>query len=401
MRNSPAHETLVNKCVSIIATNFVLMPVLDRVPTRLRERVLKRLPADLDLSVGGTFIHDESYWRRRCTVEKKWKDCIIADHGYSWKQTFFERNLQDVLERFGDASDQEEVIRKIRESRDYVFSLTVSQLLTHPDLSILFDNLHNLTDLSLTYGVKRLRLRYNRALFGMKSVDAESLANCLKTTNTLCRLSLTSNLIDDDLLEILMSGLGSNSTVTHLDLSHNSVSDLGVQILSDILGKNSILSTLILSNNQIGAEGGRVLGHLLSENRSLTCLDLRLNRLGDIGAAAIFKATTYNKSLRRCNLGSNAIGFEAASTLRDAIASENFSLQSIDLSANDFVDSDVSMLLPALRSNRTLVQCDLRMNKISQGSESLSEIASFLRRNEEIIFGAVERDIETGESKGK
>ena len=37
-------------------------------------------------------------------------------------------------------------------SQDYIFSLNITQLLAHPDLAILFDNLRNLSKLSLTYG---------------------------------------------------------------------------------------------------------------------------------------------------------------------------------------------------------------------------------------------------------
>jgi len=395
-RKNAGSESLVDTCARVVASNFSTMPFLDRVPPRHQDKVIRRLPTDLDLTVAAAYVHSESYWKRCCIEGKGWNDCEILKHGFSWKQTFFERNLQEALEDYDeDRNSNEELIATIKASKDYVFSLTITQLLTHPDLAMLFDNLHNLSSLTLTYGVKRLRLRYNRTLFGMKLSDAESLASCLKTTTTLCHLSLTSNIIDDDNLEVLMSGLAENCTVTSLDLSHNKITDLGVQILSDILGKNSVLSSLDLCNNQIQSEGGRVLGHLLSENQSLTSLNLRLNRLGDIGAGAIFRALSYNDTLTHCNVSGNLIGLDAIKTLATSMRERKFCLKWLDLSANELNDEAADLLQSALEKNTTLTGLDMRANRLTKGSSAISEINSLLRRNER--RSATTR----GESKGK
>lgn len=42
-------------------------------------------------------IADEDYWQRRACA--RWKNCDTSAHGRSWKQLFFERNLQEALEQ--------------------------------------------------------------------------------------------------------------------------------------------------------------------------------------------------------------------------------------------------------------------------------------------------------------
>ena len=75
---------------------------------------------------------------------------------------------------------EEEILAHLDASQDYVFQLRVGQLLSHIDLSVLFDKLPNLSRLSLTYGVNVVGMSYQRSLFGMKMVDASTLAVALK-----------------------------------------------------------------------------------------------------------------------------------------------------------------------------------------------------------------------------
>ena len=50
------------------------------------------LPLDLDLELAGAYLTDEDYWRRR--AELRWGNSRVDAHGKSWKQLFFELNLQ-------------------------------------------------------------------------------------------------------------------------------------------------------------------------------------------------------------------------------------------------------------------------------------------------------------------
>lgn len=382
-------ETLLDRCVDVIAENLLDMPVLEDVPKRHRDEILRRVTTDTGLHIFSIHVHSEAFWKRCCLESKNWNDCVLSEHGFSWKQAYFERNLQSILENFDTkVRSEDELAIDVKSSRDYIFSLTIKQMLSHPDLHILFDHLHNLTNLTLTYGVKRLRLRYNRALFGMKLSDAESLSSCLRTTSVLCHLGLPCNAIDDDLLEVLVSGLKENETITHLDLSHNKITDVGVQILSEVLSKDSIITTLNLSNNHIQKDGGRMIGHILGENRTMTVLNLSLNRLGDVGASALFKAIGLNDSIIECNVSGNSIGYDGALVLANSLRFKHSVLRHLDVSANDFTDSDLKMLCESIEENFVLKSFDARMNKTTEdGAHDVTRLIDIvLRRNNALRY---------------
>ena len=101
--------------------------------------------------------------------------------------------------------------------------LSVSFLSNAIVLSSLFIQLPNLTKLDITYGVKKIGMKYDRMLFGMKVIytsqcnlpgfgdaqisDANCLAKSILDSENMTTLILQSNLVDDDLLRMLMTGL--------------------------------------------------------------------------------------------------------------------------------------------------------------------------------------------------
>ena len=152
-RDRPSDESLLFKAARVIAANFEKEPQnMDSVPKRCREKVLELLPTNFNIQIASANVHSEKYWKRCCDL--RWKgNCVKSLHGNSWKQTYFEKYLQDLLESFDSKSgdDDDTLKESIEAASDYVFSLKITQLLTHPDLSLIFDKLHNLSDLTLTY----------------------------------------------------------------------------------------------------------------------------------------------------------------------------------------------------------------------------------------------------------
>lgn len=76
---------------------------------------------------------------------------------------------------------------------------------------------------SLTYGLRNTGMNYDRAMFGMKLPDCRSVARMLEKSETLVTLALPGNLLEDDKIRMIASGLVDNHSVTDLDLSHNKV----------------------------------------------------------------------------------------------------------------------------------------------------------------------------------
>lgn len=109
------------------------------------------LPSDLPLNITGALINRESYWKR-CSLER-WPINETTNHGSSWKQLYFEKNLKEYLEEFDpavtSAADFEELLET---SRDFVYRLVLDQLPSHMELELLFAKLPKLVALQLTYG---------------------------------------------------------------------------------------------------------------------------------------------------------------------------------------------------------------------------------------------------------
>jgi len=197
------------------------------------------------------------------------------------------------------------LLDQIAAVQDFVFSLRLDQLPSHLDAELILSRLPNLTSLYMTYGMRHLGMRYDRSLFGMRISDADSLARCLRMTDSLTHLALPCNMIDDGTLVVLTAGLLENHTITHLDLSHNAITSHGVQVLAHMLRAPSQLAALNLSDNKIDDAAGKPLGTALAGNDSLEELILRLNGMGDDGAKALLEGCVGNATLTTLSLSSN------------------------------------------------------------------------------------------------
>ena len=363
--------------------NFDKNPNIDGLPEKLLPRLVDQLSLSLPVNVSSAFVHSESYWKRCCLEGKGWKNCQISEHGLTWKQTFFEKFIEEELENFDpNVHDIDELRMKLEAAEDYVFNLTIKQLMSHMDLSHIFSRLPNPSKMELTYGVKQIKMNYERSLFGMKISDADSLKQCIKTTDVLTTLMLPANLIDDDLLRQLMGGLINNSTITHLDFSHNKITNHGARLLAKLLGSRSVLTCLNLADNQIHAEGGKYLGRALRRNESLIELNLRLNRLTDHGGKALLQGLRDNGSLQLLNLSANSLSSESAEELSILFQFDHTALAAIDMSNNELADGEFSQLESALGRNMSLTSLDLRNNKSSAESDALDRISQIVRKNE-------------------
>lgn len=154
------------------------------------------------MKVAARSIDYEFYWEECCIA--KIPNCKKENHGNSYKQMFIEKYLENLLENHKTEGNLTNLIQEISSCRYDCFCLNITQLLSHLEMNYVFDNLPNLAFLSLTYGAKHVGMEYDRQLFGMKMSDARVFSECLRTTNSLVKLSLPCNLIDDDLIAILL-----------------------------------------------------------------------------------------------------------------------------------------------------------------------------------------------------
>jgi hypothetical protein len=273
--------------------------------------ITKQLSTDIEPIIGAKFVFDENFWKRCCVEKFGWNNCNLIEHGLLWKQLYFEKYIQARLEDFDPATEAIDDLYELLDAcMDYIFTITFRQLPSHIEMSEICSLLPNLTKLNLTYGVKKIGMNYERMLFGMKISDATSLARYFESTDTLTTLIMIGNMINDDLLRMLMTGLIKNNSITHIDVSHNKITNHGARLLSKILGENCVLSTLNLADNQIHTEGGRYIARGLRDNESLLSLNLRLNRLGDEGCKLLLEGLQDNITLKDLNISSNSAGHQ-------------------------------------------------------------------------------------------
>lgn len=136
-----------------------------------------------------------------------------------------------------------------------IFSLRITQLPSHLNVSLLFKYLRNLTNLSITYGAKHLGTRYERVAFGIMINDASNLEDSIRLTRSLVSLSLPGNMIDKDIIQRLIRSLILNTSITQLDLSHNLLGDLGGRRIAKYIVHTKILTHLNLCDNNVYSTG--------------------------------------------------------------------------------------------------------------------------------------------------
>lgn len=306
-------ETLATRCLSVIVANFERIDITSRaaeaIPAHQIAEITAQLPLTLSPLVTAGRVHGEAYWKRASLNAFGWASCRLGEHGMRWKRLFFEKLLQREIEQ---CDGLPESVARLEEllvaAADFVYTIRLEQLPSHMPVDALFARAHNLTKIDLCYGVNKIGMQYDRALFGMKLPDAVALEKVFRQSACLTTVVLSRSIVDDDLLRLLFVGLERNRSITHLDLSHNKVTDFGVQLLCKLLGEDSVLCSLDLSDNLVFREGGRHLGRALSGNSSLDRLNLRLNRLEDAGCAELLKAMLLNDSLRELNISANLAG---------------------------------------------------------------------------------------------
>jgi hypothetical protein len=381
---NPAHEKLITKCIRVVVENFDERPVREVIPPPLMAEITKSLPSHLSPVVGAKYIYNESYWKRCCVDKFGWHNCQLDEHNLLWKQVYFEKLLQERLEDFDAVTEHEDSLYEFIDAcMDYIFTLKFRQLPSHLELFEIASLLPNLTKLDVVYGIKKIGMNYERLLFGMKISDATSLAKIFDQSETLTTVILAGNLIDDDLLRMLMTGLIKNNTITHLDVSHNKITNHGARLLSKLLGDNSVLTTLDLSDNMVHAEGGRYLARGLRENDSLLQLNLRLNRLGDEGCSLLLEGLRDNTSLTDLNIASNAAGAQTSQVLFSILRDPEHNITALDISGNEFAAEHFELMRVSLANNRVLTSVDVRRNTGSaQAVKSIAEIERMVHNNE-------------------
>ena len=156
-------------------------------------------------------------------------------------------------------------------------------------------------------------------------------------------------------ISTLAEALKTNETVQKLGLDDNGITDIGV--LAEALKANQTLHTLGLWDNEITEVGA--LAGALKTNQTLHFLSLGGNRITEVGALA--EALKTNQTLHTLGLNGNQITNIRA--LAEALMT-NQTLQWLGLDGNEIVD--ICALTEALKTNQTLQGLGLERATLSE-----------------------------------
>lgn len=394
-------------CLKHIIGNFDSNPLLQQLLPRHKTKVLSNLAVNIPLLVTANLITDENYWQRCCKT--RWMICDVSLYKNSWKRMFFEKNLEEIIEKFVPGSDQFKLIETLQLSKDYIRCLDIKQLLPpikepaifgdddfsdsesdigdipscdHFDFNLAIEMLPKLEELHLTYGVKDCGMNFEWNLFEFTSKDCSLLAKAIKNCSNLRVFHLHKSKVNDEKARILISHLLDHPTVEILNLSYNKLSDSSARAFGKLLNGHSILTELDLSDNQISFPGGAAIGHALGKNTTLKKLNLRLNRLQDEGCQSLCRALLKNTTLTHLNVGSNNIGVASAPLIGQVLV-YNKVLTSFNLSCNKLDENGGKTIQEGMEDNTTITDVDLRLTEIGQECEYC--VNQLLKNNREAI----------------
>jgi len=203
----------------------------------------------------------------------------------------------------------------------------------------------------------------------------------------LTQLNLGKNRLTEQDLKHLTSALPQCPTLTEVNLWGCELSDEQVTAISSVitnthikelnLGNNpkikstflehlesSKVTTLNLSWNDLGDEGAKNVASLLSTNKSITSLDLSAVNFKDDEIAILISALLgNNNTLQYLNIQNNQISAKSFRLLSQLLKT-NRSLTYLSLRALYLGNEGVDLLSDGLLSNKTLLTLDLQNNNI-------------------------------------
>ncbi|XP_051908406.1 dynein regulatory complex subunit 5 isoform X1 [Hippocampus zosterae] len=382
-------------CLECIVRNFEGTPIYKELIPSQRDFVQARLSPSLPLPVTANLVDDGVYWRRCC--EQRWEICDVSHYNHSWKQMFFERHLENIIEHFIPETTPLRIIsEEIPLCEAYVRRLNISQMLPpikeakvgigdtvdwlsdtdsdaahmeHFDFRTLLNQLSCLEEFHLTYWVKQCGMNFEWKMFEMAERDSETLAMALESCKTLKVVRLYESHIDDQKCKLLAKHLVDHPSLRELNLSHNVIGDKGAKAVGKLLN-SSKLEILNLSDNIIRDVGASAIAEALFNNCTLLSLNLRINRVTDEGGQATAKALLNNSTLLHLHLGANLLTGPTAILLSEALV-KNQTLKTINLSCNKLGVDGGKALEEAIAQNSCLTECDVRLTDIDEQSASI------------------------------
>ena len=160
-------KSLKQICLDKLANNIVpYISLIDKLSNSTKDILFRMMEISYNIELTFRNIDNEDYWQRACNIIFK-KNLIIYDHGCSWKQTFAENMVENILINYDKNSLPEDTLFKNRDSpfkinnndiklyfdlfKNYVFNLVVKFFSADMNIEYITDYFSNIVNLEIKY----------------------------------------------------------------------------------------------------------------------------------------------------------------------------------------------------------------------------------------------------------
>lgn len=191
--------------------------------------------------------------------------------------------------------------------------------------------------------------------------------------NTITRLDLGNNPLEDEGVQALGAGLHRNTSLQSLVLDYAGMKNPGIEALAGVLDIHPALTLLVVDANAFDDQGAATLATALGRNKTLSRLSVRFSELSDIGLSYFASALTSNTSLKSLKLSgqANEECVHLPYALADALA-VNQTLTNLLVVATSMPDDATRRLSAAVAVNSTLRGFDLALGGYEPGDANLA-----------------------------
>jgi len=199
------------------------------------------------------------------------------------------------------------------------------------------------------------------------SFDLDPLVRALATLPKLCDVTIQSfTFFDQRLMRESVEQLFASTSIRSLALRRLRLASILPDILVGL--ENTTLEKLALTQQGMGHECGMALAYLLRFNENLRELNVGYNMLPDECGSALAGSLASNATLESLNLTANDLELHTCRRFAHLMASNQSTLEHLNLSQNSLEDEGVSMIGAGLMANTTLKSLSLAESRITEAS---------------------------------
>lgn len=329
-------------------------------------------------------IRDDAFWQRM--FKAKWPEQFDSIVGKPWVEIYIEKFLSETLENLKPSQYNVEKMKSLIElCSPFVKCLKINQLEAaldtnnHIPFDIVLEHLNELKVFSIAFNVRTIGTNFYLNCTSITNNDIAKFIQGLSHTD-LKEFEFHSSKLDSKMLRQISRSLDKTSSLTKISLPSCRFGDDGLKAFVKGLTHDSFphLKDIVLSNNFISPEGAIRLANIL-RRRKIDSIDIKLNPILAEGAIHLLAIATEIE-LKTLNFSSCSFD-ESISDALLFVLQYNKTLVDLNLSINKLSDDLGHKMIEAVHHNKVMKTLDIRNTEINLKTKS--EIDAIILENRE------------------